>query len=82
MFFSSQPNCDHGILPTVAFYDRSDDQFVADPLCAINMNEAEDGVFGNLCPEVESILNSNNEGIFLTIFIILVMRYNWKINDS
>ena len=63
MFFSSQPNCDHGILPTVAFYDRSDDQYVADPLCTINMNEADDGVFRSLCPEVESILNSNNEGI-------------------
>ena len=82
MFFSSQPNCDHGILPTVAFYDRSDDQFIADPLCTINMNEAKDGIFSNLCPEVDSILNSDNEGIFLMIFVYLVMRYKWKINES
>ena len=69
LFFSSQPNCDHDILPTVAFYDRSDDQYFAEPLCTINMNEAEDGAFGALCPEVDSILNEANEGTFKKINI-------------
>ena len=63
IFFSSQPNCDHDILPTVSFYDRSDDNYISDPLCTVNMNEADDGDFSKLCPEVDSIFNGNNKGI-------------------
>ena len=33
------------------------------------MNEAEDGAFGALCPEVDSILNEANEGTFKKINI-------------
>ena len=62
-FFNSQPHCNNKVLPTVAFYDRSDNQYITDPLCTINMNEANEGNFEKLCPEVDSVLKSDNEGI-------------------
>ena len=62
-FFSSQPHCNNKVLPTVAFYDRSENQYDSKSLCKINMNDASEGNFETLCPEVNSVLNSDNEGI-------------------
>ena len=61
-YFSSQPHCNDKVLPTVAFYDRSDNNYKGDPICTINMNEASQGDFSKLCPGVNSILQSDNEG--------------------
>ena len=69
-YFSSQPQCNKKVLPTVAFFDRSDNQYDTEPLCTINMNEAEDGNFDELCPEVDSIVKSDNEGIMLNILFL------------
>ena len=62
-YFSSQPECNEKVLPIVAFYDRNDNQYESEPLCTINMNNAVEGNFDELCPQVDSILKSDQEGI-------------------
>ena len=63
VYFSSQPHCNDKVLPTVSFYDRSNDQYITDPICTINMNNADKGEFNELCPGVDSILKSDdNDG--------------------
>ena len=61
-YFSSQPQCNDKVLPTIAFYDRSNNNYDGDSLCTINLNKAEDGNIDKLCPELDSILNSSFEG--------------------
>ena len=76
-YFSSQPQCNDKVLPTIAFYDRSNNNYDGDSLCTINLNEAEDGNIDKLCPELDSILNSSFEGdlkMFSTIYFYYIRR--------
>ena len=75
-YFSSQPQCNDKVLPTIAFYDRSNNNYDGDSLCTINLNEAEDGNIEKLCPELDSILNSSFEGD-LKMFSILYIFINF-----
>ena len=86
-YFSSQPQCNDKVLPTIAFYDRSNNNYDGDSLCTINLNEAEDGNIEKLCPELDSILNSSFEGdlkIFSTIYLycIIFVHYFYFITYS
>ena len=78
-YFSSQPQCNDKVLPTIAFYDRSNNNYDGDSLCTINLNEAEDGNIENLCPELDSILNASFEGdlkMFSTIYLYYIIIHS------
>lgn len=68
-YFSSQPQCNDKVLPTIAFYDRSNNNYDGDSLCTINLNEAEDGNIENLCPELDSILNASFEEVWVVYIV-------------
>ena len=81
-YFSSQPQCNDKVLPTISFYDRSNNNYDGDSLCTINLNEAEDGNIDKLCPELDSILNSSFEGdlkMFSNKYLYYIIFYNNKV---
>ena len=59
-FFTSQPHCNNEVLPSISFYDRSENGNQDEPLCTINMNTLEaKEEFHELCQDVQTILNSD-----------------------
>ena len=68
MLFNSKPRCEDDVLPSVSFYNRSDE---SQPhlFCKINMNTMHSaGEFKTICDDLVSILDSNEGRVWNVVY--------------